>query len=138
MSVYVSGTPGFPRIREVTATSSTNTTSSTDALLNSMTTGNLPQGTYLILFNADFESNAAGAAISFSYYLGGSQVATSLRKIIPFDGGALSATAARGIAQLQQVITVSGAQAVEVRWSISSGTATAAARSLISMQVAQI
>lgn len=120
---------------EATATANTNTTSGTDALMDSMTV-TPAAGTYLALFNTDINSTAAGAAISVSFYIAGVQVATSLRKIIPFDGGALSATAARGIASMQEILTVTGSQALEVRWSTSGGTATAACRSLITLRVA--
>lgn len=127
----------FPLATEVVATGTTTRSSTTDALMAFMTT-TPAAGTYMVLFNTDIESNAAGAAISISYYLAGVQIASSLRKIIPFDGGALSATAARGIAALQDLITVTGSQTLEVQWSISSGTATAANRSLILMRVTQV
>lgn len=116
-------------------TGAVTTTSSTDSLLNGMTI-TPAAGTYLILFNSDIDSNAAGAAISVSVYIGGTQVASTLRKIIPFDGGALSAGDARGIAATQHIATVNGSQAIEIRWSISSGTASAANRSLITLRVA--
>lgn len=126
----------FSRTSEVMVTAVATTSSTTDALMDSMTVTPPQAGTYLVLFNTDVNSATAGAAISVSYYVAGVQVAASLRKIIPFDGGALSAGAARGIAALQDIIVVTGSQAIEVRWSISSGTATAAARSLITLRVA--
>lgn len=127
----------FPLTSETTATANATTTSGTDALMTGMTM-TPAAGTYLVLFNTDINSNSAGAAISFSFYVAGSQITTSLRKISHFDGGTLSAGSARGQACLQELITVTGSQAVEVRWSTSSGTATAAARSLIIMQVTQV
>lgn len=120
---------------ETTATANTTTASGTDALMNSMTV-TPAAGTYLVLFNTDIESNAAGAAVSLSYYLAGVQVTGSLRKTSHFDGGALSAGSARAVAQLQDIIAVNGSQAIEVRWSTSGGTATAAQRSLITLRVA--
>lgn len=119
---------------EITSVTPVTTTSGTDALLTSMTVTPVA-GTYLVLFGTDLNSNAAGATITFSYYVGGSQIAASQRKIIPFDGGALSSLAARGMGSLQSLITVNGSQAIEVRWSMSSGTATAANRSLITLRV---
>lgn len=112
-----------------TATGDTTTTSGTDALINSMTV-TPAAGTYLVLFNSSMVSNQAGATISTSYYVGGSQVAASLRKIIPFDGGTLSALNARGLMTLSEEIAVNGSQAIEVRWSTSGGTATCGPRSL--------
>lgn len=124
----------FPLVHQITDTVNANTTSSTDATLTSMTY-TPAAGTYLVLFNTDINSTAAGAAVTFSYYLAAVQVAASQRKIIPFDGGTLSAGAARGMACLQHVITVTGSQVVDVRWSVSSGTATSANRALVFMQV---
>lgn len=119
----------------INATTGTNMSSTTDAVLNGMTT-TPSAGTYIVLFNCDMESNTAGAAISISYYVAGVQVANTLRKLIPFDGGALSAAAARGIAALQHLVTLNGSQVIDVRWSISSGTVSAAARSMILLRVA--
>lgn len=119
---------------EITSTTPVSTTSGTDALLTGMTT-TPAAGTYLVLFNTDIDSTAAGAAISISYYVGGVQVASTLRKTSHFDGGTLSAGNARAVASLQSIITVNGSQAIEVRWSRSSGTATAASRSLITLRV---
>lgn len=120
---------------EVSATAGTTTTSSTDALLGSMTLTPTVAGKYLVLFNSDLQSNAAGAALTFSYYLAGAQLAETQRKIIPFDGGTLSATSARGLAALSKLVDFTGANVLEVRWSISSGTGTAAARTLIACRV---
>lgn len=128
-------TSNFLTVVEVTATGNTTTTSGTDALMNSMTRTPIA-GTYLVLFNTDINSNAAGSAISLSYYVGGVQVASSLRKTSHFDGGTLSAGSARAVSSLQSVIAVNGSQAIEVRWSTSGGTATAAARSLITIRTA--
>lgn len=124
----------FLTTNEVTATGNTTTTSGTDALINSMTTTPVA-GTYMVFFNTDINSNAAGSAISVSYYVGGVQVAATLRKTSHFDGGTLSAGSARAIVSLQSIIAVNGSQAIEVRWSTSSGTATAANRSLITVRV---
>lgn len=122
-------------VTETTSTTPVNTTSGTDVLMTSMTVTPVA-GTYLVLFNTDLNSNNAGAAISISYYVGGAQLAVSQRKVIPFDGGALSAAAARGMGCLQSRITVNGSQAIEVQWSTSGGTATAANRSLITVRTA--
>lgn len=135
VAVVTQGT--YPLVHEVSATTGDTRNSSTDANILSMSY-TPPAGTYLVLFNADMISNAAGAAISCSYYVDAVQDAASLRKIIPFDGGTLSSTTARGIMQLQRVITVNGSNLVQVFWSISSGTATVAARSFVFQQVTAI
>lgn len=120
---------------EITSAGNNTTTSGTDAQMTAMTT-TPAAGTYLVLFNTDVNSSAAGATISVSYYLAGVQIAVTLRKVIPFDGGTLSALAARGMATLQAIITVTGSQAITVQWSTSGGTATSANRSLITLRVA--
>lgn len=120
---------------EITATGTVTTNSGTDAVITSMTT-TPAAGTYLVLFNTDMISNAAGAAITFSIYLGGSQIAATQRKIIPFDGGTLSSLTARGLATLQALVAVNGSQAIDIRWSTSGGTATLSDRSLITLRVA--
>lgn len=128
-------TSNFLTVNEITATADATTTSSTDALINSMTTTPVA-GTYLVFFNASATSNTAGAAISFSYYLAGSQIAATLRKIIPLDGGTLSVGSARGLTGIHQKVTFNGSQALEVRWSISSGTGTCHQRVLTSIRIA--
>lgn len=119
----------------VSATATATTTSGTDALLTTMTT-TPAAGTYFVTFNTDLQCNNAGGAISISFYVGGSQQATSLRKEIPLDGGTLSIGTGRGIVSLSDQIVVNGSQAIEVRWSTSGGTATTAARALMGIRVA--
>lgn len=113
----------------VTATASTTTNSGTDALLNSMTS-TPAAGTYSVQFNCDVQCNSPGGAVSFSIYVGGSQIAVSLLKTIPLDGGTLSIGTGRDIIFLIEEVAVNGSQAVEVRWSTSSGTATVGNRKL--------
>lgn len=124
----------FPLVTRVVATAGTITSSSTNALLNSMTI-TPAAGSYNVRFVGDFESNASGAAITALFRLGGVDQTNSQQKIIPFDGGALSAGAARGMMVLEDLLTVNGSQTIEVYWSISSGTATAAVRKLILQKV---
>lgn len=114
---------------EVTATGSITAGTGADTLMTSMTITPVV-GTYLIMFSCDIDSATAGAVTSVSIYVGGTQVGASLRKLAPFDGGALSATTARCGAFTQSIQAVNGSQAIEIRWSASSGTNTAAARTL--------
>lgn len=120
---------------EATATANATTTSGTDALINSMTL-TLTAGTYLFMFSAGIQSSNAGAVITTSFYVGGSQRADSVRAIAPFDGGTLSALTGRCGVSIQGVITVNGSQAVEVRWNTTGGTATCGPRTLTALQVA--
>lgn len=119
---------------EVSATANTTTSSGTDALMNSMTM-TLASGTYLVWFSCDLSSPTAGAVVSVSFYVAGAQIGQSLRKVMPFAGGLGSSTSQRATAAVNGLLTVNGSQAIEVRWSTSSGTITAAARTMNYLKV---
>ena len=114
---------------EATATASVTAGTGADALLTGMTL-TPPAGDYLVWFSCDLNSSTVGAATSFSLYVGGTQKADSLRKVQPFDGGTLSAGAARCGVAINGKVTVNGSQAIEVRWSASGGTNAAASRTM--------
>lgn len=114
---------------EVTATAAVTAGTGADALLTGMTITPV-LGTYLVLFSCDLNCSTAGAATSFSIYVGGSQIAASLRKVAPFDGGTLSAGSARCGVAINSLVTVNGSQAIEIRWSASNGTNQASTRIL--------
>jgi len=78
-------------------------------------------------FNGDIQI-PSGGVLSVSFYLNGVIVANTLRKI-QGDGG-LGAGACRITALTNCKVTVPNGQAIDVRWSVSSGTITAAGRSL--------
>lgn len=118
----------------VIGTSTITTTSSTDALMTGMTT-TPASGIYEVLFNCDVQCNNAGGAVSFSIYVGGAQIASSLLKTIPLDGGTLSIGTGRDIVFLLDEVSPNGAQAVEIRWSTSGGTATTSNRKLALLKV---
>lgn len=128
--LLVSGTSNT----EVSATASTNAGTGADTLMSGMTITPV-SGTYLVFFSCDINSNTAGAAISVSIYVAGSQKADSLRKVIPFAGGTLTSGSARAMASTNGVVTVNGSQAIEIRWSASSGTNSAAARTMNILRV---
>lgn len=119
---------------ETSSTSSASTSSSTNALMTGMSVS-LGPGTFLLLFNTDVNVTTAGAAVTSLFNVGGTDLGVSQQKIVPFDGGTLSVGAARGIMHLQATVTLATAQTVEVHWSVSSGTATAANRTLITLQI---
>lgn len=120
---------------EISSTSSTTTNSGTDALMNSMTT-TPASGTYLVIFSTDLNSPSGGAIVTLSFYVGGTQNANSQRKVMPFAGGTLTAGNQRVGISLNQILTVNGSQAIEVRWSTSAGTITAANRTMNLVRVA--
>lgn len=111
------------------------TTSGTDAVLTTMTSGNLTAGTYLFNFTSSITSNNAGASVSYSFYLGGTQQPNTLMKTAPFDGGTLSVASARGAAAITYIATLNGSQALEVRWSTTGGTATCGPRTMTWLRV---
>ena len=119
---------------QVSSVATATTASTTDALLTTMSITPTP-AQYLAFFNSSMIADAAGQAISASFYVGGTQVPESLRKIAPADGGALSVGTARGIMDVMGIITVTTGQTVEVRWSTSSGTATCGPRTFVLLRV---
>lgn len=125
----------YNRVIEVSNTTDATTTSGTDAVLTTMSITPTP-GSYIAFFNSSMISNSAGAVISTSIYVNSVQIPETLRKISPFDGGALSATTARGIMDCTGTVTVTSGQTVDVRWSTSGGTATCGARTLILLRFA--
>lgn len=127
MSVYAQVSELPNSTTEVSDTANATTTSSTDALLTTMTISPVA-GNYLLMFTTSITSSAAGAAISCSVYVGGTQQAKTLMKIAPFDGGTLSATTARGSMAITSTVSVTSGQTVEIHWSTSAGTATCGPR----------
>lgn len=120
---------------EVTATASVTAGTGADALMTGMTITPVA-GTYITWFSCDINSSTAGAATSVSIYVGGVQVAASLRKVAPFDGGTLSQGAARCGVSTQATVIVNGSQAIAIEWSASNGTNTVAGRTLTILRVA--
>lgn len=118
---------------EVSDTANTTTTSNTDALLTTMSI-NPSAGTYLLFFSTSITSNNAGAAVSCSVYNNGTQDASTLNKIIPFDGGTLSVGSARGTVAIQRTIVVTTGS-VQIRWSTSGGTATCGPRVMTMLRI---
>lgn len=130
---YVTSIP--IQMQYASATAAQTRASTTDALIPQMFFTTPAAGTYIAIFNSDMNSNTAGAAISCSYYIAGVQQASSLRKIIPADGGTLSSGNGRAIMHINDQVVLSGAQTIEVYWSISSGTVSIAARTFMLLRV---
>lgn len=115
--------------QEISATGNTTTSSTTDATMSGMTV-TPAAGTYEVEFDCDLSSATSGAVVTVSFYVGGVQQAQSQRKVMPFAGGILTAGSQRLMISVSAKITVNGSQAIDLRWSTSSGTITAAARSM--------
>lgn len=119
---------------EESATASATAGTGADALLTGMTS-TPPAGSYFVSFSCDVNSATSGVVVSVSIYVGGTQKADSLRKIMPFAGGTLTAGSQRAGVVTNGVVTVNGSQAVEIRWSASAGAPTAAARTMNLLKV---
>ena len=105
--------------------------SSTDATMGGMTYTNSSGASIKVvaLFNGDITIGKTGAVLSISFYLNGGQVANTLRKQSS-DGGTLSGSC-RVTASTQCKVIIPNGQTLDVRWSVSSGTITGGARSII-------
>lgn len=135
MSLFV-GPLVSQSVYNVEATSNASAAAGTgaDALLTSMTLTPIA-GTYYVSCSFDINSAVAGAAIQASIYVAGVQVADSQRKVVPFSGGTLTSGSARAVLHTQALVTVTGSQAIEIRWSTSNTGPTAASRNLIALKV---
>jgi hypothetical protein len=118
----------------VTATSSATTTSGTDAVMTGMTITPI-QGTYIAIFTGVIQQNTAGDSITISFYVGGTQDATSIMDFAPFCGGTLTSGSASCCAVTQGVYTVNGSQAIAIEWHVSGGTGTVFQRKLTVVKI---
>jgi hypothetical protein len=108
---------------EATSIVDDTTTSLTDVAIVSMTL-TPAAGTYLVMWTGSIVNSANGAERTWvSIYSGGSQVSATERSI-GTSGGAYSP------AITHAVVTVTGAQAIDVRWRVAGGTSTVRNRRL--------
>lgn len=111
-----------------TATADTSTTSATYVLLDSMTI-TPAAGTYLAMFSSSGNGSATGSDMEYTIFSGGAQVTHSERNL-NFGGGNNVNGTDMGM-HSQAVVTVNGAQAIEVHYRVNTGTFTVHERSLI-------
>jgi hypothetical protein len=114
---------------EVSATSNDTTTSSSDAVLNSMTITPIA-GTYLVIFSSWVSQSTANTTVTFSIYVDSTQKADSVRTAIPFGGAILGLSTQDIPVAINGVVTVDGTQAISIKWKTSGGTATAHQRTM--------
>lgn len=95
----------------------TSTSSLTDVLISGMTL-TPPAGTYLVFFQGSATSNAGSVVTFFSVYGGGVKVTNSEITLRQNSGSVKLPVYLVAIP-----VTVNGAQAVEIRWRVSNGTA---------------
>lgn len=108
---------------EISSTANITTTSASAVVLTGYTTTPVA-GTYLLWFSTWLTHSNGNATITMSVFVGGSQVTTSVRTIIPFVG-ALSAITQDIPVSINGQFTVNGSQAIAIEWLTSTGTATA-------------
>lgn len=130
----VSFGPYFNLATEASATATITAGTGADTLMTGMTLTPVT-GSYVVIFSCDLNCSTAGAVTSYSLYIGGIQKVDSLRRVGPFDGGALSATNARCGVSINGLVTVDGTQSIEVRWSASTGTNQTSNRTLNILKV---
>lgn len=121
--------------QDVTSVTTATTTSTSDVLMTGMTQTPI-SGTYLAIFTGVVQQNNAGNSATISFYVGGTQDATSIMDFAPFDGGTLSAGSASCCAVTHGVYTVNGAQAIAVEWHVSAGTGTVFQRKFTLVKIA--
>ena len=123
---------------EAVATSDTTTTSATDSLLNSMTITPLA-GVYQVWFSTSGTNSSNGGITYYSVYVGGTQVASSERRVTSLIAGIVIGNAPNEVAvATQALVSVNGSQAIEIRWRRSAGTSTTHQRTLTVIKLASI
>ena len=117
-----------PAVNFLSTSTLQNIASSTDTVVTGVSYSNATGGPIKLTatFNADINI-PSGGVLSTSFYLNGTQVADSLRKISG-DGG-LGAGAFRATSITNSKVTVPNGQTLDVRCSVSSGSIGVTARS---------
>lgn len=117
-----------PNATEVSATSDTTTTSSTDVLMTTMTLTPVA-GKYFVSFSTTVDHSAQSVDVVVSIYVGGSLKTDSVRSVVPRFNG-IGANSLSPSVCTNGIVTVNGTQAIEIRWKVASGTGTAHQRTL--------
>lgn len=107
---------------EVSGTSNVTTTSTTDVVYTGATS-TPPAGVYFVVFSTWLSHSNGNATITMSLYNNAAQKTDSVKTTIPFVG-AVSAVTQNISVVIQGITTVNGAQAIDIRWRTSTGTAT--------------
>lgn len=119
----------------VTGTNTSITTTSTSAI-GAMTvvatnmTITPPAGTYLVFYSSTVADSTNNATVSVELYAGDTVVANSVRTVAISPANSFHAVGITGYP-----VTVNGSQAVEIRWRVSAGTGSMAARNLTLLKI---
>lgn len=120
---------------EVSATADTTTTSAVDVRINGMVNTSPPAGVYLVWFDTTVDHSNQSVPITVSIYVGGVQVAASVRSVITRTN-ALGANSCTACISTRAKVTVNGSQDIEVKWNRgNAGTATAHQRTFSGLRV---
>ncbi len=122
------GVLNFASAMSVNAAGNITTTSTTDVVATTMTI-TPTAGTYIAFFNSNASFSTNNLTLSYSFYANAVKVTNSERQFIN------ASTQNRTSINLHAIITVSAGQAIDVRWRISSGTATMGNRILTLVRV---
>lgn len=112
----------------VSATITTSTTAATYQVIDSMTT-TPAAGTYIVTFSSSMGIDNKATSIDYAIFVAGVQELISHRFL---DSGV---SGSRNVSHTHRIVTVNGAQTVDVRWQITSNTATCYERSMILLRV---
>lgn len=116
---------GFENVTSrASSTSLITTTSTTDVLMTGMTL-TPAAGTYLVSVRAAVSATSNNRLVTASVYSGGSKVTDSEVSAFIRTGNATFTSADIGNIKTDAIVTVNGAQAIELRWRTSGGTAQA-------------
>lgn len=118
------------RLLEASATADATTTSATDVLMTGMQLVNPPAGVYFVEFSGSFDHSNQSVPITFSIYVGGSQLAHTVRTCTTRTN-AIGANSCTQTGATNAKVTVNGSQNIEIRWNRgSAGTGTVHQRTL--------
>lgn len=119
---------------EVVGTADITTTSATDVVATGITTTPVA-GSYLVWFSTYVDHSNQNIAVTVSLYVGGAQITDSVRAPIPRTN-AIGAITMSPCVSINNVVTVNGSQAIDIRWNRgSAGTATMHQRTLNVLRV---
>lgn len=120
---------------EVNGTSTLTTTSTTFVVMTGQTI-TPAAGTYLVWYSNTVTCPSLGATVTATIFVNGSQLTHSERHFQVSVTGVLGlGGTSDGVLAAQGLCTVTGSQAIDVRWKTSTGTASAFQRALNILRV---
>ena len=118
----------FPGYANSTTTFTTTATEASPVLVTGMALTPTARGLYEVIFNTNWSNSTTNTNQTFSFFVGGVQVASSVRQLGQPDG--FGATIQRLCLNIVDQITLDGTQTLEVRAGRSGGTLSVFQRTL--------